>query len=81
MLYIENQMFVCVFIYGYTGERQLILLLLNYMEISVISMSHIHTGSLMILKCAPLLDKRGKKDQIAAVVIMVVSMDGLELIC
>lgn len=43
------------------GERKLILFLLNYMEISVISMSHIHTGSLMILKCAPLLDKRGKK--------------------
>lgn len=74
-------MSVCVFIYRYMGERHLILLLLNYMEISVISMSHINTGSLMILKCAPLLDKRGGKDWIAAVVFMVVSMDGLELIC
>lgn len=74
-------MFVCVFIYGYMRERKLILFLLNYMEISVTSMPHIHTGSLMVLKCAPLLDKRGKKDQIAAVVIMIVSMEGLELIC
>lgn len=63
------------------GERHLILLLLNCTELSVISMSHIHTGSLMILKYALLLRKRGKKDWIAAVIFMVVSMDGLELIC
>lgn len=72
---------MCVFIYRYMGERYLILLLLNCMEISVITMSLIHTGSLMILKCAPLLDKRGKNDQIAAVVYMAVSMHGLQLIC
>lgn len=35
----------------------------------------------MILKCVPLLDKKGKKGRIAAVVFMVVSMDALELIC
>lgn len=69
-------MFVCIFIYGYIGERYLILTLLKYME-----MSHIHPGTLMILKCVPLLDKRGKKDRIAAIVFMVISMDGLELFC
>lgn len=47
----------------------------------MITMSLIHMGSLMILKCPPLPDKRGKNDHIAAVGYVAVSMHGLELIC
>lgn len=71
---------MCVCVYRYMGERYLIFLL-NYMEISMVTISLIHTGSLKILKCAPLLDKRGKKDHVATVVSVAVSMHGLELIC
>lgn len=71
---------MCVFIYRYMGESYL-MLLLNYMKIIMITMSLVHTGSLMGLQCAPSPDKRRKNDHIAAVVYVAVSMHGLELIC
>lgn len=61
-------MFVCLFIYRYMGERSLVLLP-SCTEISMITMSLIHTGSLMILQCTSLPDKRGKNDHTAAVVL------------
>lgn len=57
-----------MYLYADTWEKDLILLL-SYTEISMIAMSLIHTGSLMIFKCAPLPDKRGMNDCIAAVVL------------